>query len=159
MINIDMNSTSNLIGIAGIVATVVSIIITVWYAHKACQYKKQVLLFRSIFDLEALHSRFQAESNHFLEKTGDTQWYRGTNPSLIISHYTPVLQGFGKIYPLIKDPEALRSKVHSLHAIVRSSGSMKGNSTKNQEAPELIICITDILQQEINRNREKVILH
>lgn len=159
MIDIDINSTSDWIGITGIIITVVSTITTVRQTKKARQYKKQVLLFRSIFDLEALHSHFQIESNRFLEKTSDAQWYRGTNPGSLISRYIPVLQGFGKIYPLIKNPEALRSKVHSLHAIIQSSGSMKGNRTKNQEAPELILCITEILEQEINRNREKVILH
>ena len=137
-----------------IIVTVISIVFSrssAKAAKEAKQYKKDALLVRDMFDLEGLHSRFQIGSRLFQEKTRSSQWNKGIDPNTIISPYTEVLLSFGRIYHLVKEPETLKERVHSLNKIVNSY-----DKRNKEQLNDLIIEITDILQQEIVRNRNNI---
>lgn len=123
-------------------------------AKKAEQYKKDALLLRDTFDLVSLNSKFQTESESFLEKTRKPQWNRGVETSPIISPFKGVLSSFGRVYHLVNDPKGLREKVHMLNEIVQTYH--KANTEEKKQVNSLIMEITEILQREVIHNRDKI---
>lgn len=106
-------------------------------------------------DLEGFTSKFETESDHFLDKTRPRDWYRGVDVNAIISPFKSVINSFGQYYHMITEADALRRKVHELNSIVghydRATGEQQGKVT------DQILEILDILQDEVRRNKEGIL--
>ena len=161
---IDINSINISLTIISIVATFISIVLTgisIWqacradrYAKQAKKYKEEAFFLVDVLNLDDLCSRFQVESRIFQEKTRSKQWYKGIDINTIISPYTSTIIGFGKIYHLVNNSNELKMKVNSLDSIIQRIGG--GEFEQVSGVHTLILEITNILQQAIVHNKEKV---
>ena len=141
-----------------IVVTIVSIFLSIWAfssAKKAKQYKEEVMEFRDVLNLEGLLNRFFIESKYFLNKTRDNNWFKGVDVTSIISPFREVLFSFGKSYHLISNYTTIKDKVHELNEMVQNYD--KASSLQRKRANNLILEIADILQQELHKNKVKII--
>lgn len=156
MTNIDFFNI--LLTIVSIIVTIVSIICSnsaSSSAKAAKQYKEETLQLKDTFDLERLLGRFQIGSKHFQNHTRKKDWYKGIDVNTVISPFTDILSDFGKVYHLMEDHSLLKSKVHSLNEIVQMYSY--ATNAKKKETVNLIIEITDLLQQELHRNTNKIV--
>ena len=65
------------------------------------------------------------------------------------------LSDFGKVYHLMDDENQLECKVHSSNEIVQTYPSVISN--QKTEVRSLIIEITELLQQEVCHNTNKIV--
>lgn len=153
-----INQWNSILTVISIIVTIISIICSIAAsrsAKAAKQYKEDTLRLRDTFDLERLLGRFQVGSKHFLNNTRKHDWYKGIDVNTVISPFTDILSDFGKVYHLMDDDRVLKGKVHSLNEFVQMYPTVKTNQKK--EVNSLIIEITDLLQQEIYRNTNKIV--
>ncbi len=153
-----IDSLNNLLTIISIIVTIISVICSISAsssAKAAKQYKEETLQLKDTFDLERILGRFQIGSKHFQNHTRKNDWYKGIDVNTVISPFTDILSDFGKVYHLMEDHNQLKSKVHSLNEIVQMYTSAKNPQKK--EVTSLIIEITDLLQQELHRNTNKIV--
>lgn len=154
----NMEQLNNILTIVSVIVTIISIacsILSYCSAKDAKQYKEETLQLRNTFDLERFLGRYQVEAKYFQNNTRKTDWYKGVDVNTIISPFTEILSEFGNVYNLMDNPEQLRCKVHSLNEIVQIYSSV--NSDKKKEACALIIDITESLQHEVHRNKNKIV--
>lgn len=141
-----------------IFVTVISIvcsIISSRSAKKANEYKEEILRMSDTLNLEGFTSKFETESNHFLDKTRPRDWYRGVEVNAIISPFKSVIISFGQYYHLITEADALRCKVHELNSIVDHYDMATGE--QKRKVVDQILEITEILQDEVRRNKEGIL--
>lgn len=161
---IGINVANEYLTITSIVVTVISIVMTVvsiWqacrayrYAKQAKKYKDEAFFLVDVLKLDDLCSRFRVESRMFQEKTRLKQWYKGVDINTIISPYASVISDLGEIYHLINKDLHFEEKVNSLNHTIQRIGV--GRFEEVSGAHTLILEITNILQQEIVRNKQKV---
>ncbi len=153
-----IDTFNTVLTLISVVVTIVSIFFSIWAfssAKKAKQYKEEVMEFRDVLNLEGLLNRFFIESKYFLNKTRDNNWFKGVDVTSIISPFREVLFSFGKSYHLISNYTTIKDKVHELNEMVQNYD--KASSLQRKRANNLILEIADILQQELHKNKVKII--
>lgn len=153
-----IDTFNTVLTLISVVVTIVSIFFSIWAfssAKKAKQYKEEVMEFRDVLNLEGLLNRFFIESKYFLNKTRDNNWFKGVDVTSIISPFREVLFSFGKSYHLISNYTTIKDKVHELNEMVQKYD--KASSLQRKRANNLILGIADILQQELHKNKVKII--
>lgn len=146
-----MDIINIIITVISIVATCVSIYYS-WQSRKeaknAERYKNEAFLLKESMTLEEITGRFISESNHFIEATRKSDWYRGKDVNVVISPLSNTLNAFGSIYHLLSDTD-IQSKVKTLYGNIQHYYNAKSDERKETEA--LIFDISTMLQQEINK--------
>lgn len=139
-----------------IFVTIVSIGCSIWSfcsAKKSKKYKEGILILKDTLDLRSLLSQFLSESEHFMEKTRNKEWYRGIDVNVIISPLSRNLMLFGSIYHLISDSSNLKLKVHKLQNNIQHYDT--ASDFVRAETNDLITDIVDILHSVIHKTTDE----
>ncbi|MEE0805717.1 MAG: hypothetical protein U0L77_09900 [Prevotellamassilia sp.] len=147
-----MTITSELsfwLNIVSAILTIVSFGLSGWAyfsAKKAKQYKDETIHIKDSFELEKLTSKFLLESSNFQNKTRKSDWFKGIDPTHVISPFVDTLKALASVYHLFSEKHNLKAKVHSLYTIVQQYE----RATKQQKykCNDLIFEIGEILQQQ-----------
>lgn len=150
------------IEIFNLICTILSLLfsgISLYQAKQAKQYKEETLHLRDTFDLENLLGRFIIESKYFLDGTREKEWYKGQGAdkiNSIISPFQQILSSFGSLYHLISytNQVEVKYKVRELNSIVNRYDRAKEKDIKKTN--NLILEITEILQDEVHSNKNKI---
>lgn len=142
------------------IASLVFTLITAFQAKRAKQYKEEVLHLRDAFDLENLLGKFITESKYFQDNTRDKEWYKGQGTdkiNSIISPFKETLLSFGSSYHLFSHENRgdVKYKVSQLNSIVNNYD--RANDRDIQKTNKLILEITNILQDEVHSNKDKIV--
>lgn len=141
--------------IISIFATLVSIGFSIWSfqsAKKAKQYKSDIINFKDTLDLKGFQSVFEMESNRYLMKTGEKNWYKGRDSNQVIAPFVQILLSFGKV-KYIQNSDILQQKVRKLQELIQFDST---NLEKKRDINSLIFDINKILQNLVNDNISKV---
>lgn len=146
-----------------LISTILSLVfaaISLWQAKRAKQYKEETLQLRDTFDLENLLGRFMTESKYFQDNTRDPEWFKGKEAdkiNSIISPFQQILSSFGSLYHLISytNRVEVKNKVHDLNSIVHAYDRAKAKD--RYKTNDLILEITEILQNEVHSNKDKIV--
>ena len=144
--------------IINLITTIISIIATgvsIYYSYQSSKeaknaerYRNEAFLLKESMTLEEITGRFISESNHFIEATRKSDWYRGKDINAVITPLSNTLNAFGSIYHLLSDAD-IQSKVKTLHGNIQHYYNCKSDVRKETEA--IIFDISTMLQQEINK--------
>lgn len=144
--------------IINFIFTIVSIIATcvsIYYAYQSSKdakdaerYRNEALLLKESMTLEEITGRFISESNHFIEATRKSDWYKGKDVNAVITPLSNTLNSFGSIYHLLSDTD-IQSKVKTLHGNIQHY--YKANAVVRKETEAIIFDISTMLQQEISK--------
>lgn len=148
---IDMDIINLIITFISIVATCVSIYYSCQSrkeAKNAERYRNEAFLLKESMTLEEITGRFISESNHFLESTRKSNWYKGIDVNSVITPLSNTLNAFDSIYHLLSDTD-IQSKVKTLHGNIQHY--YKANAVVRKETEAIIFDISTMLQQEISK--------
>lgn len=98
-----------------IVCTVISIV----NARDAKQYKESVVNLTNAIEIGKLTEKYKDAHLSFLRDTRPENWFKGKNINSIIAPMESVLTEIAIVYPLMDDPDSLRSLVNSASARIR----------------------------------------
>ena len=156
-----MTITSELSFWLNIVSTILTIISfgLSWWAHcsakKAKRYKDETIHIKDSFELDKLTIKFLSESSNFQNKTRKSDWFKGIDPTHVISPFVDILKSLASVYHLFSEEHKLKVKVHRLYTIVQQYE----RSTKQQknECNNLIFEIGEILQQQSTECTKQIV--
>lgn len=144
--------------IINLIITIISIVATCVSIYYSCQsrkeaknaerYRDEAFLLKESMTLEEITGRFISESNHFIEATRKSDWYRGKDVNAVITPLSNTLNSFGLIYHLLSDTD-IQDKVRTLYGNIQHYYNANSNVRKETEA--IIFDISTMLQQEINK--------
>lgn len=157
MMNID--NVNLILTIVSIVVTFISIVCSIssfLSAKKARQYKKETSMLKDTMDLKSLNSYFIIESQHFLKQTRSSDWFRGIDVNTVTSPFASVLMSFSASYHLMNNGEAMKAKVHKLINQVQFYETLDFKAKK--QSLNLILEITDMLQDEVQKCTKKIVI-
>ena len=114
-------------------------------------------MLKDTMDLKSLNSNFMIESQHFLKQTRSSDWFRGIDVNTVTSPFTSVLMSFGASYHLMNNGESMKAKVHKLINQVQFYETLDFKAKK--QCLNLILEITDMLQDEVQKCTKKIIIN
>lgn len=113
-------------------------------------------MLKDTMDLKSLNSNFMIESQHFLKQTRSSDCFRGIDVNTVTSPFASVLMSFSASYHLMNNGEAMKAKVHKLINQVQFYETLDFKAKK--QSLNLILEITDMLQDEVQNCTKKIII-
>lgn len=144
--------------VVSIIVTIISIRSSIWSfrsAKNAEAYKKDVQKVMQTLGLKSITESYYIESSRFQAQTRKADWFKGIDVNTIISPFSDVLAKLGAVYPILNDPQGIKTKVNVLYRHIQQYD--KATESTRKDYTNLIIEITNIFQSEIHTKTYTVI--
>lgn len=82
---------------------------------------------------------FKDRGNNFINQTRKPNWYRGTDPSVIINPLSGIIKDFGRISGHLKNAEQLKQDISTIHDRIQRYGFEPNQTNEEKEKTNQLI--------------------